>query len=152
IHDPYKELYDKELNVFQLVHGKYQPYDMDINCYMPELTLGLVMWEGLFENASAPFIRWCDREGSILRTGAEGIAEEAKRADEEAKRADEEAKRADEAVEEAKAEAEAKLAEAKRADEEAKRADEEAKRADEAEAKVQALLKRLADMGLTPLD
>jgi Uma2 family endonuclease len=53
IHDPYKELYEQELNVFQLVNGVYVPYEADDNHYMPEITLGLRLWEGIFENASA---------------------------------------------------------------------------------------------------
>jgi Uma2 family endonuclease len=149
IHDPYKELYDKVLNVFQLVNGKYEPYEADEHYYMPEITLGLLMWEGFFENASAPFIRWCDKEGLVIRTGAEGVAEETKRANEaeekakaEAQRAEAEAQRADEA--QAKLDALAK--EKAEAEEKAKT---DAQRALEAEAKVQELLKRLADMGLS---
>jgi Uma2 family endonuclease/ribosomal protein L14E/L6E/L27E len=178
IHDPYKELYEQELNVFQLVNGVYVPYEADDNHYMPEITLGLRLWEGIFENASAPYVRWCDKSGTVLRTGAEGIAEEEQRAKEAEERAEQarllaeqEAQRANEADERAE---EARLLaeqEAQRAEQEAQRAKEaeakaqkeakkvakaqakaqaEAERASKAEAKVEELLKRLKEMGLEP--
>ncbi|TAE14906.1 MAG: Uma2 family endonuclease [Bacteroidetes bacterium] len=171
IHDPYKELYQQELNVFQLVNGKYEPYQAEEHCYMPEITLGLRLWEGIFENASAPYIRWCDKAGTVLRTGAEGIAEEEKRAKEaeeraeqarllaeqesqraeqEAQRAEQESQRAEQESQRAKeADAKAKR-EAKKAEKAEAKAKAEAQRALEAEAKVQELLKRLKEMGLEP--
>jgi Uma2 family endonuclease len=173
IHDPYKYLYKQELNIFQLVNGQYEPYQEGENGYMPEIDLGLLLWEGVFEGASAPFVRWCDKEGLMLRTGAEGIAEEEQRAKEAEERAQEEAKRADEAEERANAlerekqEADQKAQEEKeranalarekqeadqKAQEEKERADALAREKQEAEERVQSLLKRLKEMGLEPVE
>jgi hypothetical protein len=58
--------------------------------------LGLVLWKGLFEDQEATWLRWCDENGEIIRTGGE-------RADAERARADAERARAERLVERLKA-------------------------------------------------
>jgi hypothetical protein len=38
---------------------------------MPEINLGIKIWQGLFEKHEAPWARWCSKEGDVLKTGAE---------------------------------------------------------------------------------
>ena len=159
IHDPYRELYAEDLNVFELVNGKYEPYAPVTHHYMPDVTLGIKIWNGIFEDSEAPFARWCNKAGEYLLTGKERSDMEAERADAEAQRADEEAQRADTEAKKAKeadlrADAEAqkaKEAEAQ-AKKEAKHAAKETKRAQDAEAKVKELMEKLKELGLVPVD
>lgn len=58
--------------------------------------LGLMLWSGQFEEEiTRLWLRWCDREGRVIPTGAEGQAIERQRADAESQRAGEERQRAD---------------------------------------------------------
>jgi Uma2 family endonuclease len=143
IHDPYHELFAQDLNFFELINGQYEPIEnLDSHLYLPAVSLGLKIWNGIFEDAEAPFARWCNKEGEFLLTGAERSLVEAKRADEAEAKAKEEAERAQSAEAKAEEEAEkAKLAEAK--------AQEEARRANEAEAKMAEMMAKLAEMGLS---
>ena len=126
IHDPYRELYAEDLNIFELVNGKYEPYAPVAQNYMPDITLGIKIWDGIFEDSEAPFARWCNKEGEYLLTGKEKSNIEALRADAEAQRADGEAQKAKDADLRADAEA-------KKATEADLRADAEAQKATEAD-------------------
>jgi hypothetical protein len=45
--------------------------------------LGLTLWEGQFEEeVTRLWLRWCDRQGQVIPTGAEGKEMERQRADE----------------------------------------------------------------------
>lgn len=68
--DPYYELSDTYIRVFRLKGGHYEPFSAEHN-YMPEIRLGIRMWEGIFERHEAPWARWCSKEGEVLKTGAE---------------------------------------------------------------------------------
>ena len=51
--------------------------------------LGLTLWEGAYEEeTSRLWLRWCDQEGQVVPTGAEGQAAERQRAETERQRAD----------------------------------------------------------------
>ena len=80
--------------------------------WLNELGLGLTLWKGSYEQRSGIWLRWCDRSGEILLTGAERAEQEAKRALNEARkalaanyRADQEAQRAEEQTQRAQLEA-----------------------------------------------
>jgi hypothetical protein len=49
------------------------------------------LWEGTYEDMHATWLRWCDRDGNLIPTGAEWR----QRADQEQQRADQEQQRAD---------------------------------------------------------
>jgi hypothetical protein len=50
--------------------------------WLENLGLGLVLWEGEFEEAVRRlWLRWCDAEGQVILTGAEGQAQERQRAE-----------------------------------------------------------------------
>ena len=69
--DPFLQLYPQKLNVFRLNAAReYEPLEQT-HFYMPEMQLGIFLWEGLFEKHKAQWARWCDKEGNMLKTGAE---------------------------------------------------------------------------------
>ena len=47
------------------------------------------LWEGEYEGVKAVWLRWCDREGNVIPTGAELAEAERQRAEEEQRRAEE---------------------------------------------------------------
>ena len=51
--------------------------------------LGVALWEGAFEEAvTRLWLRWCDSDGQVIPTGAEGQALERQRAETERQRAE----------------------------------------------------------------
>jgi Uma2 family endonuclease len=58
--------------------------------------LGLTLWQGQFEEAvTRLWLRWCDRNGQVISTGAEGQEQERQRAEQERQRAEQERQRAE---------------------------------------------------------
>jgi hypothetical protein len=56
----------------------------------------LTLWEGQFEEeVTRLWLRWCDREGQVISTGAEGKEIERQRAEAESQRAEAERQRAE---------------------------------------------------------
>ena len=47
---------------------------------IPQLGQGLTLWEGVFEGVETTWLRWCNREGKVLLTGAERAAQAEERA------------------------------------------------------------------------
>ena len=82
--DPFLYLGDKKLNCFALERGKYVPCE----CWFPELELGVKVWDGVYADIQATYLRWCDQQGKLIPTGAERADQEKQRADEEKHRAD----------------------------------------------------------------
>ena len=111
IFDPDEQLGGEKLRLLEL-HGRN--YSEREDSWLPELELGLMLWNGDFEEMGATWLRWCDEEGRPLLTGIERAEREQSRAEESQRRADEERQRADE--------------EQQRADEERQRADQLAAR------------------------
>jgi Uma2 family endonuclease len=69
--------------------------------------IGLALWEGQFEeDITRLWLRWCDRDGNVILTGAEGQAIERQRADTERQRAETERERAETERERAESERE----------------------------------------------
>ncbi len=63
--------------------------------WLEGIGLGLALWEGKFEdNVDRLWLRWCDQNGAVVPTGAEGQELERQRAEAEAQRAEAEAQRA----------------------------------------------------------
>ncbi|MCU0444090.1 MAG: Uma2 family endonuclease [Microscillaceae bacterium] len=161
--DPYMYLYKQRLNLFKLDGQKYEPLPQD-EFYLPEIELGIKIWEGLFEKHEAPWGRWCTKEGDILKTGAERTTElseslekeaqraeqEAQRAEQEAQRAEQEAQRAEQEAQRAEQERLEKEAERKRADEERLAKEREQKRAEQQTKRAERLLAQLKALGLEP--
>jgi len=58
------------LKVFEL-RGKHY-VELSPPCWMEDAGLGLMLWEGEFEGVPSQWLRWCDRQGQLIPTGAEG--------------------------------------------------------------------------------
>lgn len=92
--------------------------------------LGLTLWEGQFEQeVTRLWLRWCDRQGQVIPTGAEGQAAERQRAEAERQRAE---------------------TERQRAETERQRADLEEQRAEAAQQRAERLAERLRALGQNP--
>lgn len=78
--------------------------------WLEAVGLGLSLWEGQFEDeATRLWLRWCDRSGQVIPTGAEGLEMERQRAEIERRQAEAERQRAE--TERQRAEAERQRAE-----------------------------------------
>ncbi len=64
--------------------------------WLDAVGLGLTLWEGQFEEeVPRLWLRWCDRQGQVILTGAEGQEIERQRAEAERQRAEAERQRAE---------------------------------------------------------
>jgi Uma2 family endonuclease len=90
IHDPADLLGHGVLRVWELRGRRYNPIEPG---WMPDVGLGLMLWEGEFQGIHETWLRWCDREGRPLPTGAERAERERQRADDERQRAEDKLER-----------------------------------------------------------
>ena len=54
--------------------------------WIPNVGLRVTLWEGTFEERHGTLLRWCDREGVVIPTGAERAESERQRAERLAER------------------------------------------------------------------
>jgi hypothetical protein len=88
VFDPLKQLQGKDelngslLKVWELTGKKYvelpEPFWLE--------SVGLMPWEGTFEEQPGIWLRWCDREGQVIATGYERADAASQRADRLAER------------------------------------------------------------------
>jgi hypothetical protein len=78
-------LQGKPLRLYALREGKYSPLKGQ---WLPEVGLGLTLWQGSFESTEATWLRWCDQAGAVVPTGAERAEQERERAEQERERAE----------------------------------------------------------------
>jgi Putative restriction endonuclease len=64
------ELNGSLLKVWALTAGQY--VEMPEPFWLQTVGLGLTVWEGEFEEQASTWLRWCDRDGQVIPTGAEG--------------------------------------------------------------------------------
>jgi hypothetical protein len=83
--DPQNRLRGGPLRAFALREGVYQPIDA---AWLPRVGLGLIFWEGVFEDQQGRWLRWCDRQGTVIPTGKERAEQEKQRAEQEKQRAE----------------------------------------------------------------
>ena len=87
------ELNGKMLKVWALTAGQYvelvEPF------WLQTVNLGLTLWNGAFEEQELTWLRWCDREGQVIPTGAEGREIERQRTEAERQGREVERQRAD---------------------------------------------------------
>lgn len=150
IQDPYGYLSKEKIRLYILDSntGKYQKHVVqgakDLY-YMPEVNLGMTLWKGLYEEKEAQWMRWVNKEGTMLMTAKEVIKKEKAEKEQERERAEKE---------KAEKEQERKRAEKEKAEKEKER---EARTQVESEnlallEKMKALEAKLAKLGLSPLD
>jgi hypothetical protein len=72
IFDPDDLLQGGVLRAFVLERARYEPVEPR---WLPEVGLGLKLWRGNFEGQTQEWLRWCDREGRVIPTGAERAKE-----------------------------------------------------------------------------
>jgi Uma2 family endonuclease len=92
VFDPDLQIQRRELRLFRRVGGVYEE---TFDHWIEPVQLGLTVWEGVFEGRSARWLRWCDRDGSVIPTGQERADMERALAMSERERADLERERAD---------------------------------------------------------
>jgi Uma2 family endonuclease len=88
IFDPLHQLSKETLRVYERRRGQYQKMR---EVWFEEVGLGLRLWQGNYENKEAIWLRWCDRDGQLIPTGAELAQLERQRAEQEQQRAEQEA-------------------------------------------------------------
>ena len=80
------ELNGKVLQVWALMAGQYvevaEPF------WLQTVNVGLTVWAGSFEGLEFTWLRWCDRNGQVIPTGAERAEAESQRAEAERQRAE----------------------------------------------------------------
>jgi hypothetical protein len=54
-------------------------YDAVEPQWFPEVGLGLTLWPGTYQGLEATWLRWCDRDGRVIPTGAERADEYAEK-------------------------------------------------------------------------
>jgi Uma2 family endonuclease len=126
--------YTDRMRAFKLEGARYQELELsDSRVWMPEIDLGLGLWQGEYLGVDRLWLRWYDSEGNWIPTPEEQAQQRAEQAQQ---RAEQEQQRADQ--------------EQQRAEQERSRAEQEQQRAELAEARLEALMQRLRDSGIDP--
>jgi Uma2 family endonuclease len=68
IFDPDQILGHGVLRGFELVGRRYRSIDPG---WLPDVEVGLTLWPGNFDGAEDTWLRWCDKDGKVIPTGAE---------------------------------------------------------------------------------
>lgn len=121
VFDPLEKLGTKLLYIYVLREGHYEELAAASGgrFWLPQVELGLQVWQGSYEGTDNIWLRWCDRTGNLLPTGAEQ-----------------------------KHQAQQKLEQEKQKIKQARqKIKQEKQRADQAEARAAELLARLRDLG-----
>ena len=69
IFDPEEALRAGVLRTYEL--SSQRRYEMLREPWLSAVELGLTLWEGVYQDVSARWLRWCDRQGNLLLTGVE---------------------------------------------------------------------------------
>jgi hypothetical protein len=86
IFDPEGWLGKEVLRAFKLDGLRYRRLDEPV--WLPDVELGLRIWQGPFENHDNTWLRWVDADGQPIPTGSERAEEQQRRAEEQQRRAD----------------------------------------------------------------
>lgn len=71
VFDPNRLLSDDLLTIYYLNGLSYSRLD---GLQLPDLKLGLTLWEGEFEGLRSTWLRWTDEQGNLILTGSERAA------------------------------------------------------------------------------
>ncbi len=92
-------IYDRTNNhfrLFQLRSGRYQEMSLGAEgVWLPELAVGLRVWQGTYQGVDGQWLRWVDQQGQWIPTEAERAEQEFQRAEQESQRAEQESQRAE---------------------------------------------------------
>jgi hypothetical protein len=92
VFDPLQQLQGKDemngslLKVWELTGKKY--VELPEPFWLEAVGLGLMPWEGTFEEQTGIWLRWCNQKREVIATGSERADAESQRADAESQRAD----------------------------------------------------------------
>jgi Uma2 family endonuclease len=81
--------YTDELRFFKQVGGRYEEQVLQngpCKIWLPEMELGLGIWQGSYDGISRSWLRWCDAEGNWILTPEERVEQEQQRAERLAER------------------------------------------------------------------
>jgi Uma2 family endonuclease len=78
IYDP---LNNPEGDVLEVHELRAREYERRPDTWLPDVGLGVTLWAGTFEGRHDTWLRWCDREGMMILTGAERAKIERQRAE-----------------------------------------------------------------------
>jgi Uma2 family endonuclease len=84
------EVRKASVEVYHLIEDRYQLVAANDRGHypIPQLGVELGIWQGTYQNAELPWLRWWDSQGNLLLSGAERAQQEQQRADREQQRAD----------------------------------------------------------------
>jgi mannose/cellobiose epimerase-like protein (N-acyl-D-glucosamine 2-epimerase family) len=85
IFDPDRHLKRQVLQIYGLTLGVYEELERH---WLPDIGLGLALWEGVYEGGHDTWLRWCDQDGNVIPTSAEYAEQEHQRAEQERQRAE----------------------------------------------------------------
>jgi Uma2 family endonuclease len=126
--------YTNELKVFQNVNQHFEELSLpESRLWIPELQIGLGLWDGEYEGASRLWLRWYDASGNWILTSEE---QERQRTKQEQQKARQERKKAKQ--------------ERQKAEQESQRAEQESQRAEQAETQLEQLQEYLRSLGIDP--
>ncbi|MBD2629571.1 Uma2 family endonuclease [Trichormus variabilis] len=86
IRTPFYGIYEvnkASIEVYELIGGQYQLLPANERGHYPIAPLGveLGLWQGEYQNAELPWLRWWDFQGNLLLTGEERAEQESQRSD-----------------------------------------------------------------------
>ncbi|NJL03035.1 MAG: Uma2 family endonuclease [Spirulinaceae cyanobacterium RM2_2_10] len=160
---PYYFIFDRYTNQFrgfQCCQGRYQPLELAAQRFwLPELELGLGVWQGNYQGITRPWLRWYTEDEVWLPTPEERAIREQQRADLAQQQADQARQRAELAqqqVDQARQQADLAQQQIDQARQRAELAqqqiDQERQRAEQAESQVAQIARNLAQTGMSLAD
>ncbi|MDW8350345.1 MAG: Uma2 family endonuclease [Anaerolineae bacterium] len=78
VYDPALHTGSEPLRLYALMHGRLRRTD---ETWFDEVQLGVMLWRGVYEEREDIWLRWCDRNGVVVPTGAERAEAERRRAE-----------------------------------------------------------------------
>jgi Uma2 family endonuclease len=75
VHDPWQVLSTDVVRVYE--RGIGRRYRLRKDLQLPEVGLGVTLWQGEFEGYTDTWLRWCDAAGNMIPTGEERARSEA---------------------------------------------------------------------------
>jgi hypothetical protein len=69
VHDPWQLLSTDVVRVYE--RGTGRRYRLRKDLQLPEVGLGMTLWQGEFEGYTDTWLRWCDAAGNLIPTGEE---------------------------------------------------------------------------------
>jgi len=96
---PYYAIFDRyqsEFRMFQLNGARYAEVNLSNDRFwIPEIELGLGVWQGSYKDVEMPWLRWYDQNGNWVLTSTEQERQERQKAEQERQKAEQERQKAE---------------------------------------------------------